>query len=438
LKPSSFELVEFLLKSQRRLHWSRAEIQEFQDKRVRSVISSAYENVTFYRELFKSAGLHPSDIKGVGDLNKIPIVTKRMMKKYPAEDLISKQYSPDSLKTISTGGSTGQPFKMYINSTEDSWRKAIYLRANITCGQKTRDRWVAVIDPQYSSGENRVQKFLRIYYRVIVPVLLPRTIQYETVAGMSPDVLDGFPNSLNLIAKEERIRGNNRIHPRIIFGSGELVDKSSIEYIEKAFGAPYYDQFGCTEIDRSAWQCKERNGYHLDIDSVVTQFVDKDGEEAGLEEEGEIVYTSLFNYAFPIIRYNVEDIGMRTDDECGCGISLPMMKVVQGRSNSCLVFPDDKVITPMRFIELLGAFKLDREIDQYQVIQETKTSMKILVKKTSAEVDEEEVAKTLKSNIVNGLPEVTGIDKMGIEVDFVDDIPRSPRGKLNVVTSHVN
>jgi hypothetical protein len=92
----------------------------------------------------------------------------------------------------------------------------------------------------------------------------------------------------------------------------------------------------------------------------------------------------------------------------------------------------------MRFIELLGAFKLDREIDQYQVIQETKTSMKILVKKTSAEVDEEEVAKTLKSNIVNGLPEVTGIDKMGIEVDFVDDIPRSPRGKLNVVTSHVN
>jgi phenylacetate-CoA ligase len=134
----------------------------------------------------------------------------------------------------------------------------------------------------------------------------------------------------------------------------------------------------------------------------------------------------------------VEDIGMRTDDECGCGISLPMMKVVQGRSNSYLVFPDDKVITPMRFIELLGAFKLDREIDQYQVIQETKTSMKILVKKTSAEVDEEEVAKTLRSNIVNGLPEVTGLDKMGIEVDFVDEIPRSPRGKLNVVTSHVN
>jgi phenylacetate-CoA ligase len=388
--------------------------------------------------LFKSAGLHPNDIKGVSDLNKIPVVSKRMMKKYPSEDLVSKQYSPQVLKTISTGGSTGQPFKMYINPIEDAWRKAIYLRANITCGQKLRDRWIAVIDPQYSSGENRVQKLLRVYYRVIVPVLLPRTLQYETVAGMNPDVLDGFPNSLSLLAKEKHSRNDDQIRPRIIFGSGELVDRASIDYIEKAFNAPYFDQFGCTEIDRSAWQCEERKGYHLDIDSVVTQFVDKDGEEAGLDEAGEIVYTSLFNYAFPIIRYNVEDIGLKTDDECSCGISLPLMKVVEGRSNSYIVFPDDKVITPMRFIELLGAFQLDKEIDQYQVIQETRTSLKILVKKTSAEIDEGKVRKTLKNNIINGLPEITGLDQMGIEVDFVDEIPRSPRGKLNVITSRVN
>jgi len=401
-------------------------------------LNSAYENVVFYHELFKSAGLHPSDIKDVDDLDKIPIVTKRMMKKYPTQDLISKLYSPQGLKTISTGGSTGQPFRIYINSIEDAWRKAIYMRANITCGQKLRDRWVAVIDPQYSSQNNTIQKLLRIYYREIVPVLLPRILQYETVAGMSPDVLDGFPSSLNLLAKEKTNRDDHRIKPRIIFGSGELVDKSSIKYIEKTFDAPYYDQFGCTEIDRSAWQCKEQNGYHLDVDSVVTQFVNKEEKEVGVGETGEIAYTSLFNYAFPIIRYNVEDIGIRTDDECSCGISLPMMKVVEGRSNSYLVFPDDRVVSPMRFIELLGAFKMDREIDQYQVIQETKTSMKIVVKKMSAEVDEETVAKTLRSNIIDGLPEVLGLDQMDIDVDFVDEIPLSLRGKLNVVTSRVN
>ena len=161
-------------------------------------MKNAYENVTFYHEIFKSAGIRPNDIRGVRDLNKIPIVTKRMMKKCSSDDLVSKQYSPHALKTISTGGSTGQPFRMYINSVEDAWRKSIYLRANITCGQKLRDRWIAVIDPQYSSSKNTVQKFLRIYYRVIVPVLLPRILQYETVVKMNPDVLDGFPNSLAL------------------------------------------------------------------------------------------------------------------------------------------------------------------------------------------------------------------------------------------------
>jgi phenylacetate-CoA ligase len=233
--------------------------------------------------------------------------------------------------------------------------------------------------------------------------------------------------------------GDPRIAPRIIFGSGELIDKSTIASIEQTFNAPYFDQYGCTEIDRSAWQCNARQDYHLDCDSVITQFVDPDGQEVSVGEKGEIVYTSLFNYAYPLIRYNIEDVGIATDAECSCGIQLPLMKVVEGRTNAFLVFPDHTIVSPMRFIETLGAFRLEHAIDQYRVVQETPTHIIVYIRKTHSKVDETRIAQLFKTNIQQGFANhASSVKRLNLEIAFVEDMPRTTRGKLNVVTSRVN
>jgi phenylacetate-CoA ligase len=395
--------------------------------------------VVFYRNLLTSNGIHPRDIRGVHDLHKIPVITKQIIRQNPVPDLISKNYDYRDLNALSTGGSTGEPFTIYIDANEDAWRKAIYLRANISCGHRPRDRWVALIDPQYSSGHYRLQQLLRLYVRNIVPVTTSRTHQYETTCRLRPTVLDGFPSSLRLLAMQHQRHGDPRVHPRIIFGSGELIDKPTVKIIEQTFNAPYFDQYGCTEIDRSAWQCITRQDYHLDCDSVITQFVDTDGHEVSSGEKGEIVYTSLFNYAYPLIRYNIEDVGIATDTDCSCGIPLPLMKVVEGRSNAFLVFPDNTIVSPMRFIETLGAFRLERAIDQYRVVQETSTHINVYIRKTRSEVDETKITQILKANIQRGFSNHTSsVNQMQLEVTFVEAMPRTTRGKLNVVTSQVN
>ena len=224
-----------------------------------------------------------------------------------------------------------------------------------------------------------------------------------------------------------------------MFGSGELIDKATIGYLEKIFCAPYFDQFGCTEIDRSAWQCCQREGYHMDVDSVIMQFVDENGEEVGSHERGEIVYTSLFNYSFPIIRYNVEDVGIPIAEDCNCGNPLPLMKVIEGRRNSFLVFNADKVIAPIEFIEKLGAFRLEKEIEQYRVIQEKRDRIRILIRKANEKVDEDAIRRILMRNIFTEFSEIEGV-KNGeniFKIEFVDDLPRTSRGKLNVISSKV-
>jgi phenylacetate-CoA ligase len=429
-----------ILNSFRRLNWKKKQLEKFQNQRVRKIIRNAFENQEFYHRLFKSSSLRPEDIKCASDLNKIPIVSKVELKRLPIEKLIANPFKASSLERITTGGSTGQPFSIYINSREDYWRKAIYLRANIKCGHRPRDKWVAVIDPQYSNTPSKLQRQLGLFFRNVIPMTWERSVIRKRLDELNVDVLDGFPNALYMLAKDYRRIGLEPLKPRIIFGSGELIDKTSIRFIEETFSAPYFDQFGCSEIDRSAWQCKQRQSYHIDIDSVITQFVDDEGEEVAPGEIGEIVYTSLFNFAFPIIRYNVKDVGVPIDEKCPCGISLPLMKVVEGRSNSFLVFPGDKIVSPLRFIELLGAFSMVQDIEQYRIIQEKIDKVLIIVKKATESSDELKIRNVLLGNLKQAFPKLMSTERKEpiFRIEFVDEIEHTFRGKLSVVSSKVS
>lgn len=438
---SNFARISFfLLKALGRLEWDEKRLKEYQDKRVREVVNYAYTYVPFYHRLFKTAGIEPSGITGVDGLGKLPIIRKSDLKKLSYSDIISREFLGKSLKSLKTGGSTGEPFTIYVNGKEDDWRKAIYLRANVSCGQGPYDSWAAVLDAERSEDVGFVQHAIRVFAKTIVPVVWSRSDQLKAVEKFKPDILDGFSNALWLLAKEAESKDSKSIHPKMIFGTGELSTTSSRKYLEKVFNAPFYDQFGCTEIDRSAWQCPEKIGYHIDLDSTVMQFVDDRGEVVGSGERGEIVYTSLFNHAMPFIRYGTRDIGIPLDGGCTCGRSLPLMSVVEGRANSFLVFPGGKIVSPMSFIETLKAFQLVREIDQYRVIQKKENMVEILIKKTEAPIDEKRIRAWLLNNIYQDLPKVQKLDLSAVtfEVKFVEDLPSTQSGKLNVVSSSVN
>jgi phenylacetate-CoA ligase len=417
----------------RRLKWSATEMKAYQNKNLRRVIANAYENVPFYHRTLKEAHITPSEIKTIEDLNRIPIVSKSDLKKVPVNDLISKKMRLESLIKVTTGGSTGHPFSMYIDVRENAWRKAISYRAKLACGQRFRDRWATIAsDP--CDNQWMLLRLLGVGVRNVVPIMLDRHARLRKVQELNPDVLDGFPSALFLLAKDYEQYGGAPIAPRLVFGSGELVDKHTIQYIEKTFQSRYLDQLGCTEVNRTAWQCPLQGGYHMDVDSVIMQFVDREGSEVGSNDEGEIVYTSLFNTTFPIIRYNIEDIGIPASQQCRCGIHLPLMKLIKGRSNSFLIFPDHGIVSPFNFIETLGAYKLEKEIDEYAVIQEKLDYIRIVIKKTSANIDDAKITRALQTNLSQGYPSVhEGI----FNFEFVDSICRNSNGKLNVIYSHL-
>ena len=420
----------------KRVFWNRNKLREYQDKKLRKIVKYAYENSSFYHEKFRQAEIKPEDIRTMEDLNKLPIVRKDELIKN-LDDVVSKRFNIDDLRVQRTSGSTGRPLYVYLTGMENEFRKAKHLRAQIICGQKPWHKWVTITSPLHFAETTRLQRLLGFYSVTPVSVFEDIATQVSRIEKLKPDVLDGYSNSILLLAKEVHKRGLDTIKPKFLVTGAELIDTSSRKFIEDVFAAPLYDQYASVEFERMAWQCPERTEYHIDADSIVMQFVDENGEEVGPGEEGEIVCTSLFNYAMPFIRYALDDIGVPSETtECTCGRTFPLMKVIEGRKFSLLTFPRGRVFAPIAFMLAVWTFKYYNCIDLFRVIQRRKDLLFFKLKLKDHSVDERRIEKELYTH----LRKVLGIseDEVTFEAEFVDDIPLDKSGKFRIVVSELN
>src|SRR5207237_8114237 len=98
------------------------------------------------------------------------------------------------------------------------------------------------------------------------------------------------------------------------------------------------------------WACPSGSGYRVNADSVVVEVVDRDGRPSAPGERGEVVVTALNNRTTPIVRYRIGDIGVLLVDPCPCGITLPLMGPIEGRSPDWIVGPGGRRISPFRVV----------------------------------------------------------------------------------------
>lgn len=419
----------------KRAYWPRDRLKEYQNKKLRGIVRYAYDYASFYHKRFREEGIKPSEIRTLSDLNKVPIVMREEIRKN-LDQIVSREYDTAQLNMLRTSGSTGKPLHFYISGKEDEHRKAKHLRADISVGHRPRDKWVTISTPLHFGSVTTLQRLLGIYVPTFVSVFEDVTTQISIIEESKPDVLGGYSNSLLLLAKEVEKKGRDAIKPRLIMGGAECSEDSSRQFIEKVFDAPFYDQYACDEMGRMAWQCKEKNEYHMDADSVIIQFVDDDGEEVSLGERGEIVCTSLFNYTVPFIRYAVGDVGIPSNQECPCGRTLPLMKMVEGRTDSFILLPDGRVLSPMALNAVGEMFKYHNNIDQYRITQRKIDLIEFLIKLNSDGVDKTIVEKEL----LNHLQRILNIsaDEVTFEVKFVDEFPLDKSGKLRKVVSELH
>ncbi len=185
--------------------------------------------------------------------------------------------------------------------------------------------------------------------------------------------------------------------------------------------------YGAWESGCMAWECDEHAGYHKNMDTVLMEFVEENGELVDAGKRGKVVVTNLHSYAMPIIRYALGDFAIPTDEECSCGRGGYLVNMIEGRAGDFVKVPSGGIFSPIVFEFFMERFS---EIAHYQIIQEKED--RIAIKMVMGQAFSENTVYRIETE----LKDILGNDVL-IEPKIVEEINKEKSGKLRSVVSKI-
>jgi len=399
-----------------------------QEKQLRHAIEFAYENVPYYHNLFKYLGILPTDICMIEDLQKLPILTKDIIKKH-WEDF--KPVGLDTMKYYanSTGGSTGTPFQCRLFKYDRFLSGAMLYRGWGYAGYELGDKVVFLGGSSLDIGSKpfiikKAHEIARNIQKLSSFDMDTDNIQkyVDIINSFKPKYLRGYPSSLNFFANYITKNNLEIISPSGIFTTAEKLFPNMRRNIENAFNCDVYDGYGLNDGGVSAYECSEHLGLHIDMERSVMEVVDRNGYQLD-EGEGRILATSLHNFAMPFIRYDTGDIGCILSERCSCDRRYKLLKELVGRSVDILITPEGMNVHGWFFLYIFWEYC--KGIREYQVVQEEleRIVIKIVLEDDFDERQLYKIRESVKKRSAG----------WHIEFKFVDKIERTGAGKYKFV-----
>lgn len=415
--------------------WEPGRMREWQLGRLRWVLTQAHEHVPYYRETFRRHGFDPSRFESLEDLQRLPVLERDVVK-HRARDLQSR--APDlRLAEGHTSGTTGSPITVFYDSDMIAMNYAVMDR---------QYRWAGV---RLASGGDRVAV---VRGNVIVPLqqkrppfwrhnrdlnqlilssfhLSPRHLgaYLGALRAFRPAVIDGYPSSLYVLARMLLNRGEKLPLHAAITSSETLYDFQR-EAIEAAFACSVFDYYAAAERVIFSVECDRHAGHHLCEEYGVTEVLDDHGQPVPAGTEGFLVGTTLHNCGMPLIRYRTTDRGTLRAARCHCGRPLQLTEDVTTKAEDLLRLRDGRLIPPS---VLTHPFKPLDSIEGSQIVQTDldRLVVRIVPGGTFGEAERSHLLRELRTRL--------GED-MRIDIELVDELPRTSRGKFKWVVSQVD
>jgi phenylacetate-CoA ligase len=325
---------------------SRENLEELHWERLKVLLHYAYDHSRYYRNTFESNGLHPSDIKQPSDFSLVPILTRAGLSDH-FTDIVSDEAKFSNLNLVTTGGSTGQPVKVFhqksVARIATLWRMQRWW--NIPPGSdmgtvyRAPDTRASRIKARLISWPNRqVQLDAAVFDDRSMELFLQRFDK------LRPPLLHGYVGGVDCLASFILDRGRKIHSPRAIWVTSAPLTRVQEQRIEKAFDAPVYDQYGCCEVFYLSAECPRKEGLHIFHDLRRIEFLDELNQPVTDGMIGNIAITDFENLHFPLIRYLTGDQGRALTKVCSCGIVLPLMDKVRGRQSDLIRTPRNIII----------------------------------------------------------------------------------------------
>lgn len=400
-------------------------------RRVSRLLAHAYEEVPYYRTLFTRCGIVPEEVRTADDFRRIPPLTKALVQEH-GEDLLARNYRGARLLSAASGGSTGQPTRLLIDSERKAAEVGNTWGYHDWIGWRPGDPLVRLWGSLDAPTLKR--RLYRTLARVGVNELRLNVHQMDAAAmerfadAMSrfrPLLFVGYTNALYAVATYLNERGRSLFGALGVVTTAEMLYPHQRTAIEQAFGCKVFNRYASQEIGQLAGECAHGT-LHLNHQNVFMEFEGPAGP-AMAGRPGETIVTDLHNYAMPFIRYQIGDLGVPAGRRCACGRSMPVLADVKGRVSDVIVTPRGRHIFADDIAEI---FYPIHGIAQFQVVQERPDAITVKI------VKKPDVHPTVDAYVRTRLQEAVG-GELHVTLSVVTHIPVLPSGKHRICISRV-
>lgn len=408
------------------------ELKKEQELKLRKIISFAYNNVPFYHRKFKEMDIDVSSIKNIEDLEKLPIISKDIIREN-WNDFKAVNINHIKCYQNSTGGSTGTPLRYMLSKNDRILSAAILYRGWSYGGYNFGDK---IFTLSGSSLEVETKSYVltkaneiarNIRNLSVFDMDLKTTYKYiETINRFKPKFFRAYPSSIYYLSDFIEENGIEVHKPLAVFTTSEKLHPYMRSKIEDVFSCEVYDNYGLNDGGVTAYECSEHNGLHVDSERSILEIVNESGDQiqSGV---GEILATSLHNYAMPLIRYDTGDMANLIEDSCSCGRGSKLLKEIFGRSTDLLKTPEGAIVHGWFFLYLFWEYC--QGIKEYQVVQEKIDKITIKIVKGN----------DFDYGQLNKIKEIihSKSKQWEVEIKFVSKIDRTKAGKFKFIVNEL-
>lgn len=298
------------------------QMKVMQERKLRRLLSYAREHSDYYRRTFTDAGITSNQLSTL-PLSAFPTINKKILMEHFDELVTVRNVKQDELRyfdekesmdqktfrnyhVVHSSGSTGKPG--YFIYDEAAWKQMLVgiIRGalwgmsmpqivKLLIG-KPRIVYIAATDGRYGGalavgdgieGVGAEQMYLDIN--------TPLSYWLDSIRSFKPNMIIGYPSAIKILGELVE-SGEIEMDVVRVISCGEPLNPGLREFIEQVFHADVINFYGAGESLALGVEAGREDGLLLFDDLNVIEV-----------EKGKMYLTSLYNFAQPLIRYEITD-----------------------------------------------------------------------------------------------------------------------------------
>jgi phenylacetate-CoA ligase len=345
------------------LDWS--ERRQDLNTRFLKTLRHAYDRSSAYREMYDAAGIELSAIRGLEDIEKLPLLR--------ITDLVARQR-----RVFPFGGFEAldpkELHRFYVNpgllfqpGGEFETRDTSWAHALCGAGFKTGDRIINTFSYHLWPFGRVMEESAKQIGATVIPAGSGNTMmQVKILQMLEVNGFLGTPSFLTTLVQRAETMGleiRKDIFLETALVTAEMLPESLRARLQEKLDMTLRQAYGTVFLGCIGFECQAITGLHVP-DTIWVEIVDPaTGRQVPAGSVGEIVATG-FNPSYPMIRMATGDLSCLSHEPCACGRTGPLLKKIIGRMDQATKV-GGVFIHPWQADEVMARY---REVFKYQMV----------------------------------------------------------------------